>query len=312
MVLTIMGFVKEASPPTSLIVTIRPLAVVSMVDKSTTEFVKLGREVSTRTTEVLAVTIFTDIPLYLSGIASLMYDSNPDFGFPRKGRSTLRKQTSDFLHFSGGKFDSLVQLRGSSAANPNHVRKVKGKYRGDKQMNANNFIVNIVPLANIQTNASGLEGTAVLANQIAQLQEMVDYDLKRINADSYSNFTADTQMTFYNLATSETTTTTAATSTLTTSTIYVNNFVNLSDLVTKTDVRDVFETPSQLSGISTILLISTHMYQKGNVSTIGFLTDQLENVCSSFVIRKDVGKFVDNNAILAVLVKAVQELSKNG
>lgn len=53
------------------------------------------------------------------------------------------------------------------------------------------FVVNIVPLANVQTNTSGEDPTTVLSNQIAQIQQMVNYDQRRIYTDFLGALTAD-------------------------------------------------------------------------------------------------------------------------
>lgn len=55
-------------------------------------------------------------------------------------------------------------------------------------LNASNYILNIVELQNTITSASGLSPLGSLASQVAQIQEMVQYDQKRINANVISNF----------------------------------------------------------------------------------------------------------------------------
>lgn len=55
-------------------------------------------------------------------------------------------------------------------------------------LNASNYILNIVELQNTITSASGASPFAVLSNQVAQIQEMVQYDQKRINVNVISNF----------------------------------------------------------------------------------------------------------------------------
>lgn len=53
------------------------------------------------------------------------------------------------------------------------------------------FVVNIIPLANVQTNSSGEDATTLLSNQIAQIQQMVNYDQRRIYTDFLGALTAD-------------------------------------------------------------------------------------------------------------------------
>jgi hypothetical protein len=56
------------------------------------------------------------------------------------------------------------------------------------QINASNYILNIVELQNVVTNASGLSPLEVLSNTVNNLQEMVNYDLKRINVNTIAKF----------------------------------------------------------------------------------------------------------------------------
>ena len=58
------------------------------------------------------------------------------------------------------------------------------------QNDVSRFVVNIVPLANIQSNASGLDATAVLSNQVANILTMVDTEQHRINTDQLASFTS--------------------------------------------------------------------------------------------------------------------------
>jgi hypothetical protein len=49
--------------------------------------------------------------------------------------------------------------------------------------NDTRFVVNIVPLQNVQSNASGLDATATLSNSVADIQKMVNYSQKTLYAD---------------------------------------------------------------------------------------------------------------------------------
>lgn len=55
---------------------------------------------------------------------------------------------------------------------------------------ASNFILNIVELQNTITNASGVSPFVALSNTVAQLQEMVIYDEKRIAVNAISQYNA--------------------------------------------------------------------------------------------------------------------------
>ena len=51
-----------------------------------------------------------------------------------------------------------------------------------------NFVLNIIELQNVITSASGVNPVTYLSNQVANLQQMVNYDLKQINVNAISNF----------------------------------------------------------------------------------------------------------------------------
>jgi hypothetical protein len=57
------------------------------------------------------------------------------------------------------------------------------------QNDTTQFVVNIIPLQNIQTNTSGLDDTAQLSNSVADLQQMVNFEQKRIYTDFLSAYT---------------------------------------------------------------------------------------------------------------------------
>jgi hypothetical protein len=49
-------------------------------------------------------------------------------------------------------------------------------------------VLNIVELQNVQTSATGISAAGYLSNQLVNIQEMVNYDQKRINVNLISNF----------------------------------------------------------------------------------------------------------------------------
>jgi hypothetical protein len=51
------------------------------------------------------------------------------------------------------------------------------------------FVVNIVPLQNVVSNASGLDATAELSNSVANIQKMVNFEQKRINTNFLGSYT---------------------------------------------------------------------------------------------------------------------------
>lgn len=62
----------------------------------------------------------------------------------------------------------------------------------DPQINATNYILNIVELQNTITSASGLTPLSALTTTVGQIQEIVDYDNKRININTIAKFSDTT------------------------------------------------------------------------------------------------------------------------
>ena len=62
----------------------------------------------------------------------------------------------------------------------------------DPQINATNYILNIVELQNTITTASGLTPLSALTTTVGQIQEIVDYDNKRINVNTIAKFSDTT------------------------------------------------------------------------------------------------------------------------
>jgi hypothetical protein len=50
------------------------------------------------------------------------------------------------------------------------------------------YVLNLVELQNVVTNSSGVDPAKFLSNQLANIQQMVNYDLKQINVNAISNF----------------------------------------------------------------------------------------------------------------------------
>lgn len=63
------------------------------------------------------------------------------------------------------------------------------------QSSSSPFVVNIVPLANVNTTTTGLDPTTALSNTVAGIQTIVDVAGRRINADVLSAYTTDASIT---------------------------------------------------------------------------------------------------------------------
>ena len=119
-----------------------------------------------------------------------------------------------------------------------------------------NFVLNIIELQNVVTSASGVNPVTYLSNQILNLQEMVNYDLKQINVNAISNFN--------------------------TSPIQVYSPLNLCNVALTSN--DVVISGGGSSVVSTIGTSSNASLVIGNVSTPFLFTQDL---VSTFYITAD-------------------------
>jgi hypothetical protein len=66
------------------------------------------------------------------------------------------------------------------------------------QINASNYILNLVELQNVITNVTGQSATETLASQVAQIQQMVNFEQKRINTNTIASFGGSNSITVLN------------------------------------------------------------------------------------------------------------------
>lgn len=70
----------------------------------------------------------------------------------------------------------------------NNERRVFGAIKERMNSPDPKFVLNIIELQNVVTSSSGVSPIAYLSNQVANLQQMVNYDLKQINVNAISNY----------------------------------------------------------------------------------------------------------------------------
>lgn len=224
------------------------------------------------------------------------------------------------------------------------------------QNDTSQFVVNIIPLQNVQTNVSGLDSTSILSNDVALLKEMVNTTTKRIFADTLASYTTggtiqvvspmnlsnvaitsnDVSVTGTSLsnvnsvltmnATSDPSSiavnigTTSLSSALTVSEggnlnvsgsgtfggiCYATQFVTLSDMMAKTDMRE-WRSPV----LSDLQKIHPYIFNyKDSVSQdIGLLAQEVGAVWPLLVKEGVKGVYVNYDGVVAMLVKSIQEL----
>jgi len=226
------------------------------------------------------------------------------------------------------------------------------------QNDTSKFVVNIIPLQNVNSNTSGLNATTSLANQVVALRQMINTDTKTVYANNLASFTTgnsinllsplnlcnvgitsnseiysasasalangSNSMQIYNTSSPASTVmdfTTANASTASTASIltltqggnlsiggicYAQQFVTLSDMNAKTGVRE-WRAPvlADLQKIRPYIF----NYEGQNNKTIGLLSQEVGEVFPSLVKEGVKGVYVNYDGMVALLIKAVQELS---
>ena len=196
------------------------------------------------------------------------------------------------------------------------------------QNDTSKFLVNIIPLQNVQTNVSGIDDTTVLSNSVVAIQQMVNTDTNTIRTNFLQSFTSNTSINVLsplNLCnvgiTSNdnpytTTTTDLYVSSITTSSITVNGsgtfsgicyaqqFVTLSDMLRKKDVREW-----RSSVLPDMNKLHPYIFSYDTGYDIGLMAQEVESVWPYLVKEGVKGKYVNYDGMVAMLVKAVQELS---
>lgn len=225
------------------------------------------------------------------------------------------------------------------------------------------FIVNIVPLQNIQTNVSGLDATTVLSGEIEAIKKIVNPTLNKIYTDTIASYTTggtinvvsplnlsnvsltsnltttmgDTSATTSNLTNSNSALTmyatngslstvlTIATRSLTSAITvseggnlsvtgsgtfggicYATQFVTLSDMMAKTGVRE-WRSPV----LADLQKIHPYIFKyEGSIQEdIGLMAQEVGAIWPQLIKDGVKGEYVNYDGMLAILLKAVQELS---
>jgi hypothetical protein len=193
------------------------------------------------------------------------------------------------------------------------------------QNDTSQFLVNIIPLQNVQTNVSGTDDITVLTNSVTAIQQMVNTDTNTIRTNFLQSFTSNTSINVLsplNLCNVGITsndnpfTTTDFSASITTSSItvtgsgtfsgicYAQQFVTLSDMLRKKDVREW-----RSSVLPDMNKLHPYIFSYDTGYDIGLMAQEVEAVWPYLVKEGVKGKYVNYDGMVAMLVKAVQELA---
>lgn len=235
------------------------------------------------------------------------------------------------------------------------------------QNDTSKFVVNIIPLQNVNSNTSGLNATTSLTNQVVALRQMINTDTKTVYANNLASFTTgaaigvlsplnlcnvgitsnsmpyasssfsssastassittlangSNSMQIYNTTSAASTvmefTTASASNTSSILSLtqggnlsiggicYAQQFVTLSDMNAKTGVRE-WRAPvlADLQKIRPYIFT----YASSPDRSLGLLAQEVSEVFPSLVKEGVKGVYVNYDGMVALLIKAVQELS---
>ena len=196
------------------------------------------------------------------------------------------------------------------------------------QSSSSPFLVNIVPLANVNTSSSGINPITSLTKSVTNIQSMINFDKKAIFTNylgaypGSSNIQVTSPLVLSNVGITsngvsigglaygsniEANSITANTITVE-ETCYARNFVTLSD-------KRVKENVSAIHGISFDTLNSIQAYKYRYVGSpqcenhIGVMAQELETLFPECVIENQGTKYVNYSALTVILLQAVKDLN---
>jgi hypothetical protein len=213
------------------------------------------------------------------------------------------------------------------------------------QNDVSQFVVNIIPLQNIQANVSGVDTVATLSNTVANLQQMINYDTKTILTDAIQSFTANSAINVLSplnlcnvgiqsngidyggsidgasggsieISTGQIDFQVGSTISLslteTTATfsgiVYGQSFVTLSDERAKSGIEEI---KGGILGRLDKLHLYEYNYTGEEKRTTGFLAQEVKEIFPDAIVTGAKGKlYVNYDVLVGYLVGAIQELKK--
>jgi hypothetical protein len=192
------------------------------------------------------------------------------------------------------------------------------------------FLVNIIPLQNIQSNTTGLDATTQLSNTVDGLVQMVNFEQKRIYTDNISAYTTGGSIQVLSpmnlngvnitgggsvLVNGDGTTINTTTGTFSTllvdasgtfgGIVYAAGFVTLSDQMEKKNIEPLARNRLEvLEGIQGY----TFEYAGGEEKQIGFMAQELVSTFPELVAKGEKGMYVKYDGMIPVLLEAIHDL----
>jgi hypothetical protein len=188
------------------------------------------------------------------------------------------------------------------------------------QSSSSPFLVNIVPLANVNTSSSGIDVVGALTTSVGNIQKMVNFDTKTINTNFLGaypgscNIQVTSPLVLCNAATVASGSSNIQVNSIVANTITVEGTCYAREYVTLSDSR-VKEGLGPIGSISFDTLESmnaytyTYMDSPSSEKRLGLVAQEVAATFPECIVERDGTKYVNYAAVTAVLLQAVKDLN---
>ena len=192
------------------------------------------------------------------------------------------------------------------------------------QSSSSPFLVNIVPLANVNTSSSGIDPVSVLTTNVGNIQKMVNFDTKTINTNFLAaypgscNIQVNSPLVLCNTTASAFSASSASSNiqansivanTITVEgTCYAREYVTLSDSRVKGGLGPIgdisFDTLESVNAYT-----YTYVDSPSSEKRLGLVAQEVGAAYPECVVERGGTKYVNYAAVTAVLLEAVKDLN---
>ena len=189
------------------------------------------------------------------------------------------------------------------------------------QSSSSHFLVNIVPLVNVNTSSSGIDPVGALTTSVGNIQKMVNFDTKTINTNFLAAYpgSCNIQVTSPLVLCNATATASSGSSNIQVNSImantitvegtcYAREYVTLSDSRVKEvlgSIGDIcFDTLESVNAYT-----YTYMDSPSSEKRLGLVAQEVAAAYPECVVERGGTKYVNYAAVTAVLLEAVKDLN---
>lgn len=188
------------------------------------------------------------------------------------------------------------------------------------QSSSSPFLVNIVPLANVNTSSSGIDPVSVLTTSVGNIQKMVNFDTKTIQTNFLAaypgscNIQVNSPLVLCNATASASVSSNIQVNSIVANTItvegtcYAREYVTLSDSRVKGGLGPIgdisFDTLESVNAYT-----YTYVDSPSSEKRLGLVAQEVAAAYPECVVERGGTKYVNYAAVTAVLLQAVKDLN---